>query len=110
MVVTISPTHSTSSSHTGTLPARGKGKEVRRQRDVTALRTEDFKKGADGYKQAARSAGGKFLLQLVEGWYRPPPGLTPRRQQMQLATTVHSHREQGSFMEPKELWATTLLR
>lgn len=29
---------------------------------------------------------------------------------MQLATTIHSHREQSSFVGPKELWTTTFLR
>ena len=62
MVITISPTHSRSSSHTGTLPAGGVREEVSRQRGFTALRTKPFKKGTDGYKQAAHSPRGKFLL------------------------------------------------
>lgn len=46
--------------HGNTPCTRGR-KEVSRQRDFTALRTEPFKKGADGYKQAAHSPGGEFL-------------------------------------------------
>lgn len=51
MVITISPTHRSSSSHTGALPAGGRREEFRRQRGgVAAQRTEPVKEGTDDYR------------------------------------------------------------
>lgn len=74
MVITISPTHSSSSSHIGTLPARRGGKESG-QRSVTAQRAEPFKKGVVATDKHPIPQEASF--RYSESWGGSPTAPTP---------------------------------
>lgn len=60
MVITISPTHSSNSSHTGALPAGGKGRIQKAKEWHCSPENRTIQGGDSTYRQASYSPRGKF--------------------------------------------------